>query len=184
MAPRHVTVVNNVPITTVHRTICDLGSAVDPDAVETAIDCALRRKITTVDRLWKTIEEVGIKGRRGPAVLAKILRSYAGRPTESALETRCAQFIRRFRLPPPTRQMRIRDESGFIARVDFIWEQHGVVVEVDSRSHHLRRIQWEADLRRRNLLTAKGLHVLHVTHERLLHDHGVAAEIQRALSRG
>jgi very-short-patch-repair endonuclease len=79
--------------------------------------------------------------------------------------------------------VRIHDEAGFLARVDFIWEDHGVVVEVDSRSH-LRRDQWEADLRRRNALTAQGLRVLHVTYERMILDAvGVAEEILLALSR-
>lgn len=185
MPPRHVTVVSNIPITTVHRTLCDLGSVVAPDVVEVALECALRRKITTVDRIWRTIEELGTQGRRGPAVLAEILRTHAGRPTDSALETKCAQFFRRFRIPPPSRQVRIRDESGFLARVDFIWDDRGVVVEVDSRSHHLRRDRWEADLRRRNALTAGGLRVVHVTYERLTNDAvRVADEIFQGLSRG
>jgi very-short-patch-repair endonuclease len=184
IAPRHVTVVRHIPVTTVHRTICDLGMAVPPNIVELALESALRRRITTIDRLWRTIEELGTKGRRGTAVLAEILRGHSGRPTESALESKCAQFFRRFRFPRPTRQLRIRDEDGFVARVDFIWQPQRVILEVDSRSHHLRREQWEADLRRRNALTAKGFLVLHVTYERLLVDAAaVAHEIERALSR-
>jgi very-short-patch-repair endonuclease len=184
MARRHVTVVNAIPVTTVHRTLTDLGSVVDANTVEMALESALRRNITTIDRLWRTIEEVGTRGRRGPAVLAAILGAHAGRPTESALETTFAQLVRRFGLPSPTRQVCISDESGLPARVDFFWEGHGVVVEVDGRSHHLRRDQWEADLRRRNGLTSQGLRVLHVTYERMSIDAaGAATEIRMALSR-
>jgi very-short-patch-repair endonuclease len=183
MPSRQVTVVSNIPVTTVHRTLADLGSVASPQAVEMALECALRRRVTSVHRLWRTIDEMGTKGRRGPAVLAEVLRVQGRRPTESALETKFVQLVRRFELPPPTRQVRIHDESGFLARVDFIWEDHGVVVEVDSRSH-LRRDQWEADLRRRNALTAQGLRVLHVTYERMILDAvGVAEEILLALSR-
>jgi very-short-patch-repair endonuclease len=46
----------------------------------------------------------------------------------------------------------------------------------------LRPAQWEADLRRRNGLTASGLRVLHVTHERMRNDpSGLAEEIAKAL---
>jgi very-short-patch-repair endonuclease len=184
MAPRHVTVVRGIPVTTVHRTLTDLGSVVDPNTVEMALESALRRKITTIDRLWRTIGEIGTRGRRGPAVLAGILGAHAGRPTESALETRFAQLVREFKIPSPARQVRVCDESGALARVDFIWEDAGVVVEVDGRSHHVRRDRWEADLRRRNGLTAQGLRVLHVTNERMILDAaGAAMEIRMALSR-
>jgi very-short-patch-repair endonuclease len=184
MPSRDVTIVANMPVTTVHRTLVDLGTVAHPDIVETALECALRRRITSVERLWRAINAVGTRGRRGAAVLSALLRAHDGRPTESALETRFAQFVRRFRLPAPSRQVRVRDKQGLSARVDFFWDQKSVVVEVDSRSHHLRRRQWEADLRRRNTLTSRGLLVLHVTHERLVTDpDGIALEIRMALQR-
>jgi very-short-patch-repair endonuclease len=152
--------------------------------VEAALECALRRRITSIERLWRAIETIGTRGRRGAAVLSALLQVHEGRPTESALETKFAQFVRRFRLPAPSRQVKVRDKRGLLARVDFYWDEKAVIVEVDSRSHHLRREQWEADLRRRNALTSRGLLVLHVTYERLMTDpDGIANEIQMALER-
>ena len=49
MPKRHVTVVSNIPVTMVHRTLADLGSVASPHAVEMALECALRRRITSVD---------------------------------------------------------------------------------------------------------------------------------------
>jgi hypothetical protein len=43
IAPRDVTVVRHIPVTTVHRTICDLGMAAAPNVVELALESALRR---------------------------------------------------------------------------------------------------------------------------------------------
>jgi very-short-patch-repair endonuclease len=182
MPSRDVAFVSNIPVTTVHRTLIDLGGLVDPESVEMALECALRRRITSIDRLSRLIQDTGTRGRRGAAVLSELLRKHEERPTESALETKFAQFVRRHDLPTPTRQVKIRDEAGLLARVDFIWESERVIVEVDSRSHHMRRRQWEADLRRRNGLTSRGYWVLHVTYERLVRDpQGIADEIKSAL---
>jgi very-short-patch-repair endonuclease len=181
--PSDVCIVRKIPVTTVHRTLIDLGSVVPPDAVELALECALRRKITSIDRLHRRLTAGGTRGRRGPAVLTSILRHHSGRPTESALETRFVQFLRRFGLPMPDRQVAIRDESGFVGRVDFIYAGLRVVVEVDSRAHHQRRSAWEDDLRRRNRLTSEGYLVLHVTYERLTNDpNGIAAELRKDLA--
>jgi very-short-patch-repair endonuclease len=171
MPPAHITNVKGIPLTTVHRTLADLGSVVEPHLVEAALECALRRRITTIDRLWGIIGELGRRGRRGPSVLARLLEAHDGRPTDSALETRCAQLLRKHGLPNPTRQVRIRDENGFLARVDFLYEQSGVVIEVDGRSHHVRRDQWATDLQRQNALTSKGLKVFRLTHEQIAANH-------------
>jgi very-short-patch-repair endonuclease len=171
-----------IPVTTVHRTLIDLGAVGGADLVELALESALRRRMTTTDRLLRRLEALEGRGRRGPAILRSILDQRGPvPPTESALETRFLQFLRRYNVPMPTRQHRVTD-LGFVARVDFFYDGHGVVIEVDSRAHHLRRAQWEADLRRRNALTASGLQVLHVTHERMRIDpSGLAEEIAKAL---
>jgi hypothetical protein len=167
-----VAFVRRIPVTTVHRTLLDLGAVVDPDAVELALECALRRRITSLDRLRRRLDALGTRGRKGPATLRALLDIHSGTPTGSALETRFVQFLRRCRLPFPDRQVSFRDEGGFVGRVDFYFENARAVVEVDSRAHHIRRREWEADLRRRNRLTAEGYRVLHVTHERLMVDPG------------
>jgi very-short-patch-repair endonuclease len=172
MDPADYALVESIPVTTVHRTLLDLGSVAPPDAVELALESALRRRITNLDRLYRRLEATGTQGRKGPAVLRRLLEVHSGRPTESALETCFVQFLRRARISMPDRQVVVRDESGFVARVDFIYERRKTIVEVDSRSHHIRRREWEADLRRRNRLTAEGYRVLHVTHERLMVDPG------------
>jgi very-short-patch-repair endonuclease len=172
------TSVANMPVTTVHRTLIDLGSVASPDDVELALDCALRRRITSNDRLLRRLQAISTHGRRGPAVLRSVLDKHSGRPTDSALETRFAQFLRLHNLPEADKQVTIYDDAGFVARVDFFFEVARAIVEVDGRNHHLRRRQWEHDLRRRNRLTAQGYRVLHVTAQRLRND---AKGIEREL---
>jgi very-short-patch-repair endonuclease len=179
-----VTSVSGIPVTRVHRTLIDLGAVIDRDTVEVALECALRRRITSLDRLWRRLDAIGTNGRRGAGVLKAILdaREPGAPPTDSALEVRFIQLLRKRRLPLPLRQRVVRDDRGFVARVDFEYVEAGVVIEVDSRKHHLGAAEWERDLRRRNRLTSAGKRVLHVTYMRMEADPaGLIDEITRAL---
>jgi very-short-patch-repair endonuclease len=184
MPKRDVTVVRGIPITTIHRTIMDLGAVVSRDDVEVALECALRRRVTTTERLARRLEAEGGKGKRGTGALRAILarRGAENRPTESELETRLLQFLRRHRLPRPERQRTIFDQSGVVARVDFIYPAQRLIIEVDSRRYHSSPADWERDLRRRNRITSAGHLVLHATHHRMRADpRNLAAEIRRGM---
>jgi very-short-patch-repair endonuclease len=184
MPKRDVTVVRGIPITTIHRTLMDLGAVVSREDVEVALECALRRRVTTTDRLARRLQAEGGKGKRGTGALREVLarRGAEHRPTESELETRFLQFLRRHRLPRPERQTTIYDQSGVIARVDFIYPAQLLVIEVDSRRHHSSPAEWERDLRRRNQITSGGYLVLHATHHRIRADpRDLATEIRNAM---
>ena len=181
---RDVTEMARIPVTTVHRTLVDLGAVVQADIVELALECALRRRMTSIDRLIRRLEDSSGPGFRGSGVLRLVLerRDPLAPPTESALETKFLQFLRRHKLPLPVRQRVVRDASGFVARVDFIYTEANLVIEVDSRRHHLGPGDWERDLRRRNRLTAAGKRVMHVTYARIKNEpEQLASEIAGAL---
>ena len=174
-----VTQVGNLPVTTVHRTLVDAGAVAGLDEVELALECALRRRITSIPRLQRRLE--ALPRHRGSGALHEVLRRRAiGAPaTESAPETRFVQFVRRHRLPAPDRQVRIRDDRGFIGRVDFYYSEARVIIEVQSRRYHLNPSAWERDLRRSNAMTSNGHRVLHVTPEQLRAGADLAAETAR-----
>jgi very-short-patch-repair endonuclease len=179
-----VAVVRRIPVTTVQRTLIDLGVCADEDRVELALESALRRGMTAIPRITRRLQALEGHGRRGPSVLKQVLhrRGWDSPPTGSALETRFLQFVRRYKLPRPDRQVCIHDDDGFIGRVDFYYSDARVVVEVESRRHHSSRADWERDLRRRNALTTEGYRVLHVTHERMMRDPDcLASELRKLL---
>lgn len=184
MPAMDVTSVLGIPVTTVHRTLIDLGAVMDRDSVEVALECAMRRRVTSIDRLCRRLALIEASGRRGTGVLKGILRTRepGAPPTDSALEVRFNQLVRHRGLPVPVRQRVVRDDRGFVARVDFEYIESGVVIEVDSRKHHLGAADWERDLRRRNRLTSAGKRVLHVTYYRMENDpEGLVDEITRAI---
>ena len=88
-------------------------------------------------------------------------------PTDSALETRLSRLLRRHRLPQPQRQVEVRDERGFIGRLDFAYPELMIAIEVQSYRWHSSRAAWGKDMERLNRLQALGWIVIQVTYEDL-----------------
>ncbi|MFN0091205.1 MAG: endonuclease domain-containing protein [Acidimicrobiales bacterium] len=169
-----------LPRTGVNETLVELGAGLaakarwpgDPrpippaDLLELALESALRRGLTTLADVH-LVAACGAR-RAGAEVLAEVLaRRPVGAPaTESYLETRAVQVMRRGGLPDPARQVEIRDgRGGFIARVDFLLGR--LVVETDGRATHARDGAFERDRERWSRLAAAGYAVLVFTYEQV-----------------
>ena len=182
---RDITLVDGIPVTTVDRTIFDLCSVVGPRTVDFAIDNALRRELTTVGDLVRTLRRLGHRGVKGTQMLRRLLaaRDAAYVPTESEREQMLLDVIRSHGLPEPRRQHVIRDELGqFVARVDLAYPDPRIAIEYDSYQEHVGKQQLVRDSRRRNAITALGWRVLAATAEdvRLGQGHALASAINRA----
>ncbi len=105
------TTIDDLPVTDVHRTLIDLGSSVSAAIVESALECACRRGLTTPSYLCRRLASAGGSGRRGSGVLRRLLdeRDPSEAPTESDAETLMWKIGRRYRLPPMARQYVVVD---------------------------------------------------------------------------
>ena len=159
----HVTQIGEIPVTTVPRTLFDLGSVADIATLEAAVTDALRRRRTTLARLQSCLDQAGGKGRPGGSMLRSILEALGDQPVESVLELKLLRLLRRHGLPEPICQFDIRKGNLVIARVDFAYPQLRLAVEADGFRYHSGPGSWERDLARRNALTALGWHVIHVS---------------------
>ena len=74
----HRTRVKGIPVTTIERTLVDLGAVVSGSPVAMVVDDALRRRITTLGKLTRCLAESGGRGRRGAGVIRPILADRAG----------------------------------------------------------------------------------------------------------
>jgi hypothetical protein len=180
-----VEIVDAIPVTTVTRTLIDLGAVVPIEQLEEALDDALRRNLTTVPRLRWRVSELAIRGRRGIGKIRRLLdASEPGARPHSVLETRFARLLRRAPLPVPVRQYEIRERGRLLAIPDFAYPEHKVAIEVDGYRWHSGRARWEHDLARRNRLTSRGWLVIHVTDRDIEQRPGqVASTIAAALAR-
>jgi very-short-patch-repair endonuclease len=176
--------VGPIPVTSPTGTVIDLCGVVDEDRAEAVLEDALRRNLTSLSRLrWAAGRRAG-PGRRGSAVLRRLLdeRGRGYTPAASVLESRLARLIDQAGIPRPTRQYEIRDGGRLVARVDFAYPDTHIAIEADGYRFHSGRLAWQHDRARRNVLTSRGWRVLHVTWEDLRSRPGeLLDEIRRAL---
>ena len=171
-----VTTHEGLPVTTPARTLLDLGLVLRPHEVEQALNQL------EVLRLW---DEVGIAElldrhprRRGTRTLRMLVaRGREGeRVTKRELEARFQSFVARHRLPPPATNVLV---AGL--EVDCAWPEAKLVVELDSRTHHLTRHAFERDRERDRILTLAGWRVVRITWRQLARDGPRLARDLRAL---
>jgi very-short-patch-repair endonuclease len=163
-----LTRVGGLTCTTVERTLIDLGAVVPERRVGHAVEEALRSEQTDLSMLTYVHQRRRGRGRRGAGVLAAVLDDLkVSARTESPLERDFLNLMRRSGLPLPQTQQIIDRDGAFVARVDFLWPDHGLVVEVDGHEYHSTRDQRSSDSSRQNRLTALGYTVLRFTSDQV-----------------
>jgi hypothetical protein len=153
-----VAVVDGIPVTSIERTLLDLGAIRSPAVVELAIETALRRELTTVDRLWGLLSRVGQRGRNGTGTLRAILdaRAPERKITDSTPEALMLQTVRRHGIPEPVPQFEVWHDGRLVARVDGALPQGRIAFEYESFQEHTGKAALVRDSRRRNDLIKIG----------------------------
>lgn len=162
LAPKDLTSVEGFRVTSVARTLVDLGATGDRPMLRATIDEALRRRQTTIERLQ--VAAARAAHRRGIGLFRALLEEHLGgaAPTESELEARVAELLDSAGLPRPIRQQTLR-VGDRVRRMDFRLSGTPVVIEADGYAYHSSLRVFESDRARNNELTARGLRVLHWT---------------------
>jgi hypothetical protein len=155
--------IDGLRVTSPARTIIDLaGIHIKTVRVEAAIDSALRLGLTNLDELLHRLNALRGKGRRGVERLEKMLITSGG---HSVLEREFLKIIDCWKLPTPQTQVVHERDGQFVARVDFLFPEHGIVVEVSGGRGHSTAADRAKDARRRNELQDLGRLVLEFTYE-------------------
>lgn len=180
-----LTVVDAIPVTSPTRTLIDLSSVAPIEAVEEAMDDALRRGLTSIARLRWRLAGLQRSGRAGVGVVRELVDARGGGDAipQSVIETKFLRTLVQAGLPLPARQYRVRQRGRVLAVVDFAYPRARLAIEVDGYRWHSGRARWEYDLARRNRLTAIGWRVIHLTSRGLDHrPHHVVHMVAEALS--
>jgi very-short-patch-repair endonuclease len=157
-----VTRFGKLPLTTATRTLIDLGSVMTEEQVEIAFESAYRRGLTDPARARRRLEDLRLGGRRGPATLRRILELRGDEaPAGSTLEVKYVRLARRGDLPRETRQWRVLDRDGIVARIDFAYPDILLGIEVGGKGAHVGPAAEQRDSRRHNRLTALGWRMLY-----------------------
>jgi very-short-patch-repair endonuclease len=182
----HTRVHEDLVITSVERTLADLGDVVPRRQVAWAVERAIIERRTTISKVWELLDELGRQGRNGRGALREALEGWLfnGRQPDSVLEIMLARVVRQFGLPEPEYQAEIRRGGVFVARVDACWRPQRMVAEVDGLHAHATAAQLQHDLRRQNELVALGYRVLRFTWPDVVRSPaGVAMVLDRELRR-
>lgn len=163
--------------TTPEITAVDLGRAPGPLADAVAlVDGLVVAGVVDLERVRTAAAAATGPGCRRARLVADRADGLAGSPQE----TRLRLLLHASRLPLPVAQFVVRDEAGFVARVDFAWPAQKVAVEYEGRWHGERQ-NVEKDRRRLNKLTAAGWRVIFVTAADLHRPEQLIARIAAAL---
>jgi very-short-patch-repair endonuclease len=171
-----------IAVTSALRTAIDLAGLLDIDALEVAIESALRRRLFSVGQLrWRADLLMGT-GRRGSAELRALLDRHDLGHADSGWEVRTAQLLVAAGFAPPIRQHPIQVNGKEIARADLAYPDAHLILEYDSDQWHHGTTRRHRDARRRNRLRAHGWTVLEVTPATLRAPASFVADVTHVLA--
>jgi len=149
--------------TSATRTVIDLAhSRASRLRLEAAIDSAVRLGLSAPPVLQDRLATLRGPGRWGARALDELLVDAGG---HSMLERRFLELVRRAGLPRPSTQVIHRRGARTFARVDFLFDALGVVVEVSGQRGHSSPAERGRDAQRRNELQDVGRQVFEYTWE-------------------
>jgi very-short-patch-repair endonuclease len=145
------------------RTVFDLALArAHPRRIEAAIDSAVRLQLSSPEVLARRLADLRGSGRWGCRRVEEMITDSGG---HTMLERRFLELVREAGLPRPRTQVVFRSDGRHVARVDFLFDHVGVVVEVSGQTGHASPSERARDAQRRNELQDLGLRVFEYTWE-------------------
>jgi len=174
------TKVNDIPCTSVARTLLDLAGVEPVWKLRKAVGEAEVKRILALGDVRDLIERSG--GRRGVARLRLALDEIhpETRRTRSYMERQFLAMCTRGGLPSPEVNVTLRVAGGDF-KPDFLWREAGLIVEADSRQFHDTDMSFLDDRRREQRLQLAGWRVSHCTWWEIEHESRRLAETIRAL---
>lgn len=165
LPPQQRTRAAGFPITSVERTLLDLGAVCSERKVAIALDDALLRELTTVEAVDECLRLTARRGRRGCGVLRRLLKRRMGLkvPPNSPGETVLFDLLCQSSIPRPELQHEIELFDGSCVYPDFAWPDRRFAVEMDGYRYHWGRSAFERDRARLNNLTLARWKVMFAT---------------------
>ncbi|MDQ4131978.1 MAG: endonuclease domain-containing protein [Actinomycetota bacterium] len=155
--------VQNGVLTKVHRNVFAVGG-VPQGHEQTVLAACLAtrgvRRLTSEASLAHLLDGLGDNGRRGTAVLRRLLEERHSEPTESILEDAFVALLDRYQVEQFVRQYRVKLGDGRELRLDFADPEIRLDIEIDGRRWHSTPANLDRDRRRDRLLVARGWTVL------------------------
>jgi predicted transcriptional regulator of viral defense system len=185
-----IVTVAGLPVTNALRTVLDLARSLPFETGVVVVDAALHRGVIQHDAVRRRL--LDLAGTPGSRAAARVV-AFADARSESVGESRSRVILHAVGIRPPALQHPILSSSGvFVGRVDFAWEDEGVIGEFDGRIKYgrlLRPGQAPGDAvfeekRREDAIREEGWGVVRWTWGDLQVSGRVPQRVRRALDRG
>ena len=182
LAPDEVTERSGLPVTTLSRTLMDLGSAIPGRRLERAVREAEYLHRYDPRDLWRMLGRH--PGQRGTRAIRTCLENIGLGPrgrTRSDLEVLFASVLARSSLPRAELNVTI-EVAGRLVEADCLWRRQRVIVELDGGQSHGTWSASESDRKRDRQLQADGWRIIRVTWRQLDEPEEVIADLAKVLS--
>lgn len=162
------------PVTTPHRTVLDLFSVVGPAIAERSLEDALRKRLTSIDRLWAEYTGECKRGRNGCAAFRDAVLRHDDRDgtLQSRMETKLRTILKC--LPGPAA---IPQHLVGRYRVDFAYPDIRLGIEAQSIRWHMGRAKFTYDMKRDRDLKRQGWTLAYFTWDDILRPNLVAEDV-------
>jgi hypothetical protein len=159
--PEDVARVNEIPATSIARTLLDLAEALSPRQLIKAVEQAERLGLFDLRAIEGLLRRSS--GRRGAKPLRAAIERVNGEPprANSDWERDFLDFCEDHDIPRPELNAIV---EGY--EVDALWRDRKLIVELDSWGHHRGRTAFENDRRKDGVLQLAGYIVLRITWRR------------------
>jgi hypothetical protein len=143
LASQDCTVNEGIPVTSVARTLLDLGGVVREHELEVAIDRAERARIFDLTAIVDVLERA--KGRRGARALRRAIAADEPSTQKSRLERRFKALLRTAPdIPTPAFNAAVDGEQS-AHEVDAFWADQQLAIQLDGFEFHRTRRDRERD---------------------------------------
>lgn len=176
-----VTVIDNIPCTTLARTLLDICEDATRREVERALDVAEQQRLLDIRAIDDVLTRAN--GRRGAKLLRTVLAEHRAESTltRNELEEAFLAICRAAGVPPGAVNAWIAFPDGNGAEADFLWRPQRLVVEVDGRDVHTTRRAFDSDRRRDQRLMLLGWRVARFTWRQVMYEPASVAATLRGL---
>lgn len=165
LAPGHLVLRDDIPVTSPARTLVDLATELDAVALERAVNDADKRDLIDPEALRDDLTHFA--GDPGIRALRHLLDKLFFRLSDSDLEIYFRRIVRAAKLPIPLTKQRVNQFE-----VDFFWPGLGLVVETDGLRYHRTPSAQLRDARRDRAHVMAGMTPLRFTHYEVRYEPG------------
>jgi hypothetical protein len=183
--PNHVSEVDGLPVTTVERTIVDLGSVVREARLLRIVEDSKHLRLTTYVAVGECLASVARRGKPGVRKLARVLDTLIGGNPKSmsVLERDLFAVIDAAGLARPIAQFPFPGRQFTDNCVDSAYVDAKLVIEVDGRAWHTRIGDIKRDHDRDADAARNGWQTLRLLHEHVATDPAGSGEVIRDVLR-